>query len=52
MCNNNIESFDSLFIKTCLLLGQVERINPVKVYSEIKEDRLQVIKDKQNKAGF
>ena len=51
MCNNNIESFDSLFIKTCFLLGQVERINPVKVYSNFKKDRLQIIKDQQNKAG-
>jgi len=53
MCNNNIESFafDSLFINTCFLLRQVERINPVKVYSNFKEDRLQIIKDNKNKAG-
>jgi group I intron endonuclease len=33
------------------LLRQVERINPVKVYSNFKEDRLQIIKDHKNKAG-
>ena len=47
MCNNNIESFDSLFIKTCLLIGQVKLINPIKVYSNFKEERLQLIKDKK-----
>jgi hypothetical protein len=51
MCNN-IESFDSLFIKTSFLLGVIERIKPVKVYSNFKEDRLQIIKDQQNKSGF
>src|ERR1700722_14274858 len=52
MCNNNIESFDSLFIKTCFLIGQVKLINPIKVYSNFKEERLQLIKDHKNKAGI
>ena len=52
MCNNNIESFDSLFIKTCFLMVQVKLINPLKVYSNFKEDRLQLIKDQKNKAGI
>ena len=51
MCNNNIESFDSLLIKTCFLHGQVELIKPVKVYKNFKEDRLQLKIDHKNKAG-
>lgn len=40
-----------LYLLKLFLLRQVERINPVKVYSNFKEDRLQIIKDKKNKAG-
>ena len=50
--NNNIESFDSLFIKTCFLIGQVKLINPIKVYNNFKEDILQLINDPRNKAGI
>ena len=49
MCNNNIESFDSLFIKTCFLIGQVKLINPIKIYSNFHCGRKTTINKRSKK---
>jgi len=51
MCDYTIESLDSFIMATCFLTKTVEQIKPIKVYNKFKEDRLQLIKDHQNKAG-
>ena len=51
MCDYTIESLDSFTMATCFLTKTIEQIKPVKVYNNFKEDRLQLIKDHQNKAG-
>jgi group I intron endonuclease len=38
-------------MSTCFLTKAVEQIKPVKVYNNFKEDRLQLIKDQQDKIG-
>ena len=50
-CVYNFESFYSLFMSNCFLSKVVLQIKPVKLLSKLKEDRLQLIKDQQNKVG-
>jgi group I intron endonuclease len=51
MCDYTIEYIDSFTMTTCFLTKAIEEIKPVKVYNNFKEDRLQLIKDQQNKIG-
>jgi len=38
-------------MSTCFLTKAVEQLKPVKIYKNLKEDRIQLIKDEQNKVG-
>jgi predicted GIY-YIG superfamily endonuclease len=51
VCDYIIESLDSFILSTCFLTKTIEQIKPVKVYNNFKGDRLQLIKDQQNKVG-
>jgi group I intron endonuclease len=50
-----IESFNSLMLAKhatiCFLTKAIEEIKPVKVYNNLKEDKIQLYKDQQNKSG-
>ena len=43
--------FPSLKLTTCFLLKTVEKIKPMKVYNNFKEDRLNIKKEEKEKAG-
>lgn len=55
MCDYTIESFNSFMLALhatiCFLTKAKEEIKPVKVYNNLKEDRIQLFKDQQNKSG-
>jgi group I intron endonuclease len=53
VCDYTIESLDSssFIMSICFLTKAVEQIKPVKVYNNLKADRIQLIKDQQNKVG-
>jgi group I intron endonuclease len=39
-------------MSTCFLSKSIEQLNPIKIYNNFKENRLQLIKDQQNKVGI
>jgi group I intron endonuclease len=45
------ENYYLLKCSTCFLTKSVEQIKPIKVYSNFKEDRLQIKKDQKDKTG-
>jgi hypothetical protein len=53
VCDYTIESLgsSSFIMSICFLTKVVEQIKPVKVYNNFKADRIQLIKDQQNKVG-
>ena len=51
LCDYTVEYLDSFNTLTCFLTKTIEQLKPIKFYNNFKENRLQLIKDQQNKVG-
>jgi len=52
VCDYYIESLDYFTCLTCFLTKGIDKIKPVRVYSSFKKDKLDILREQENKVGI